>query len=71
MNANAIYLGFLRMLNIIDATFKHDFVEDPSFGAENMRETVTRINESLKKVLDLTATHLFLMEKKEAEKETS
>lgn len=68
VNANAIYLGFLRMLNIIDATFKHDFVEDPSFGAENMRETVTKINESLKTVLDLTATHLSLKEKKDAKK---
>lgn len=68
VNANAIYLGFLRMLNIIDATFKHDFVEDPSFGAKNMKESVTKINESLKTVLDLTATHLFLKEKKDAKK---
>jgi hypothetical protein len=68
LNANAIYLGFLRMLNIIDATFKHDFVEDPSFGVENMRETVTKIDESLKTVLNLTKTHLSLKEEKKAEK---
>lgn len=70
MSANAIYLGFLRMLNIIDATFKHDFVEDPSFGAKNMKETVSRIDESLETVLNLTATHLFLTERGDTDQGT-
>jgi hypothetical protein len=58
LNANIIYLGYLRMLNEIDATFKHDFIENPSFGANNMITTVSKINDSLNEVLGLTATHL-------------
>jgi hypothetical protein len=71
MNANIIYLGFLRMLNEIDATFKHDYVENPSFGAENMTKTVLQINESLQTVLKLTATHLFPTEETETNQVTN
>ena len=32
MNVNVIFLGFLRRLNQIDATFKYAYIESRSFG---------------------------------------
>ena len=59
MNANMIYLGYLRMINEIDATFKHDFIEKPNFDANITAKAVDGISDTLKKTLDYTSNYLF------------
>jgi HEAT repeat protein len=58
INVNVLFLGYLRQLNEIDATFKHAYIEGRDFGAADMRETVERIEESVTRTLALTGTHL-------------
>ena len=60
MNANCIYLGYLRMLNEIDATFKHAYVENPNFGPSEMMQTVGRIETALQTTLKHTAKYLLI-----------
>jgi HEAT repeat protein len=58
MNVNVIFLGFLRQLNEIDATFKHAYIERHGFGASDMRETVQQIEAAVTQALDMAARHL-------------
>jgi HEAT repeat protein len=58
MNVNVIFLGFLRQLNEIDATFKHAYLESHTFGAEHMRVTVKQIERTVEQTLTMAACHL-------------
>ena len=58
VNVNVLFLGFLRQLNEIDATFKHAYIEGREFGGDDMRLTVERIEETVGRTLDLTSAHL-------------
>jgi HEAT repeat protein len=58
MNVNVIFLGFLRQLNEIDATFKHAYIESPAFGTEDMRATVHQIDGAVERTLTMAARHL-------------
>ncbi|MGH2744443.1 MAG: HEAT repeat domain-containing protein [Thermoleophilaceae bacterium] len=58
VNVNVLFLGFLRQLNEIDATFKHAYIEGRDFGADDMRETVARIESTVGRTLSLTSEHL-------------
>jgi HEAT repeat protein len=58
VDVNVLFLGFLRQLNEIDATFKHAYMEDRDFGADDMRETVRRIELTVARTLAMTADHL-------------
>ncbi len=60
MNVNVIFLGFLRQLNEIDATFKHAFIENEDFGTEHMKHTVQQIEEAMSQALEMAAGHLYL-----------
>jgi hypothetical protein len=55
---NVIFLGFLRQLNEIDATFKHAYIERHEFGASDMRETVRQIEAAVAQALNMAARHL-------------
>lgn len=46
-NAHVVFLGFLRQLNVIDATFKKAYLENHEFGLEQMQMTVTQIENSV------------------------
>lgn len=46
-NAHVVFLGFLRQLNVIDATFKKAYLESHEFGLEQMQATVTQIENSV------------------------
>jgi len=59
MNANMIYLGFLRMINEIDATFKHEFMEKSDFNADTTAKAVKQIAETIKTTLEFTSNFLF------------
>jgi HEAT repeat protein len=58
MNVNVIFLGFLRQLNEIDATFKHGYIESHTFGTDDMRATVKQINNAVEQTLTMAARHL-------------
>jgi hypothetical protein len=58
VNVNVLFLGFLRQLNQIDATFKHAYIEGRDFGAEDMQKTVGRIERTVGQTLMLTSNHL-------------
>lgn len=58
VNVNVLFLGFLRQLNEIDATFKHAYIEGSDFGGDDMQLTVERIEETVGRTLDLTSAHL-------------
>ena len=54
VNVNVLFLGYLRQLNQIDATFKHAYIEGRDFGAKDMQETVGRIERTVGRTLALT-----------------
>jgi HEAT repeat protein len=64
MNVNIIFLGFLRRLNQIDATFKHAYIESSGIHAGEdpiqtiMVSTVKKINETMKETLEMAGAHL-------------
>jgi HEAT repeat protein len=58
MNVNVIFLGFLRQLNEIDATFKHAYIESHTFGTDDMRATVKQIDNAVEQTLTMAARHL-------------
>jgi hypothetical protein len=58
MNVNVIFLGFLRRLNQVDATFKYSYLESRSFGTEDMNKTVKQIDDAVTQTLELAELHL-------------
>ncbi len=58
MNVNVIFLGFLRQLNEIDATFKHAYIESHTFGTDDMLATVKQIDRAMERTLNMAARHL-------------
>jgi HEAT repeat protein len=58
MDITVIFLGFLRQLNQIDATFKHGYMEDPEFGTKQMQETVSEIENAINHTLEVTKGHM-------------
>lgn len=51
VDVNVIFLGFLRQLNEIDATFKHAYLENRDFGTNQMHETVKQIDDTVAQTL--------------------
>jgi HEAT repeat protein len=58
MNVNVIFLGFLRQLNEVDATFKHAYIESRFFGMEDMKKTRDAIEATVSRTLEMTERHL-------------
>jgi HEAT repeat protein len=58
MNVNVIFLGYLRQVNQIDATFKHAYMERSDFGLEQMQHTVKQLEQAVRTTLTETQTHL-------------
>jgi hypothetical protein len=58
VNVNVLFLGYLRQLNQIDATFKHGYIENREFGSPDMEDTVTAIQDAVDRTLDKAAQHL-------------
>ena len=58
LNVNVIFLGYLRQLNEIDATFKHAYLENPDFSSSQMQETVQQINQTVEQTLNMALKHL-------------
>ncbi len=58
LNVTVMFLGFLRQLNEIDATFKYAYLEDPEFSTAQMSETVAQIEGAVDKTLAMAMQHL-------------
>jgi HEAT repeat protein len=64
MNVNVIFLGFLRRLNEIDATFKHAYIESYGIQADQdavrttMTATVGEIKKTMTETLEMASAHL-------------
>ncbi len=58
LNVNVIFLGFLRQLNQIDATFKHAYIEGFDFGGDEMKLTVEQIDRTVHRTLSMALVHL-------------
>jgi len=69
--SNIIFLGFLRKLSEIDATFKHLYLEKVDFTAEDSDATVKQIEAATKTTLDEMGTHLGLCFKPETTTKTA
>jgi hypothetical protein len=49
---NVIFLGYMRQINQIDATFKQLFLASGAFNIPQMKETVAEIEVSVRKTLE-------------------
>lgn len=58
VNVNMLFLGFLRQLNQIDATFKHAYIEKRDFDSRDMDVTVRSIQRAVERALEMAAVHL-------------
>ncbi len=71
VNVKVVFLGFLRCMNQIDATFKHMYLEAPNFTIADMDSTVSRIRECVAHTLTSMGRHLDIArEKQEPEEPT-
>ena len=52
VEVNVVFLGFVRHINQIDATFKQMFLAFRRFGVEQMRQTVEQIQNSANKTME-------------------
>jgi len=52
MQVDVVFLGYVRQINQIDATFKHMFLDARDFGTKQMRETVAEIQTAVKEILE-------------------
>ena len=68
MNVNVIFLGFLRQLNEIDATFKHAYLEKQNFGKDELLLAVDQIKLAIGQTLNMTARHLGALQKEKNDK---
>lgn len=58
MQVDVIFLGYVRQINQIDATFKHMFLDARDFGTQQMQETVAEIQTAVKEILDQIQKHI-------------
>lgn len=58
MQVDVIFLGYVRQINQIDATFKHMFLDARDFGTQQMQETVGEIQSAVKEILDQIQKHI-------------
>lgn len=58
VKVNVVFLGYVRQINQIDATFKHMFLSPTGFGTDQMKSTVEQIQTSVSKTLVEVKTYL-------------
>jgi HEAT repeat protein len=66
MQVDVVFLGYVRQINQIDATFKHLFLEPKGFGTNQMQETVVEIQKTVSLVLE--EIKKYIVEKQEVHK---
>lgn len=59
LRIKVIFLGYVRQIHQIDATFKHEFIEGgKEFGIKEVQETIKQINDVMKNTMDMIALYL-------------
>jgi len=58
MQVDVVFLGYVRQINQIDATFKHMFLDARDFGTTQMKDTVAEIQSTVKKILEEIKDHI-------------
>lgn len=58
VKVNVVFLGYVRQINQIDATFKQMFLTTTDFGANQMEKTVGQIQESVDQTLERVQAYL-------------
>jgi HEAT repeat protein len=59
LRTKVIFLGYVRQIHQIDATFKHEFIEGGrEFGAENVQQTIKQIDEVIQNTMAVLTLHL-------------
>jgi|GEM_PF-1086121 len=58
VKVNVIFLGYVRQINQIDATFKQLFLASTGFSADQMNRTVEQIQASVKQTMDEVKANL-------------
>jgi HEAT repeat protein len=51
VKVNVVFIGYMRQINQIDATFKQLFLSTGGFGTNEMKKTVEQIQDSVKKTM--------------------
>jgi hypothetical protein len=67
MQVNVVFLGYVRQINQIDATFKHLFLEPQGFGTTQMKEIVVEIQNTVIRALE--EIKKYIMEKPDIQKQ--
>jgi HEAT repeat protein len=58
VKVNVVFLGYVRQINQIDATFKQMFLASAGFGVDQMKQTVEQIQGSVKQTMDEVKAYL-------------
>jgi len=58
VKVNVIFLGYVRQINQIDATFKQLFLASTGFSTEQMNKTVVQIQASVKQTMEEVKANL-------------
>jgi HEAT repeat protein len=58
VKVNVVFLGYVRQINQIDATFKQLFLASAGFGTDQMKQTVEEIRDSVKQTMAEVKSHL-------------
>lgn len=58
VEVNVVFLGYVRQINQIDATFKQLFLASSEFGVKQMKQTVEQIQDSVKNTMQEVKAYL-------------
>lgn len=58
VKVNVVFLGYVRQINQIDATFKQLFLASAGFGIDQMKQTVEQIQDSVRKTMEEVKAYL-------------
>ena len=59
LQVDVVFLGYVRQINQIDATFKHMFLDAADFGTQQMGATVKEIQGAVKEALEEIQKHIY------------
>jgi HEAT repeat protein len=58
VKVNVVFLGYVRQINQIDATFKQMFLASAGFGIDQMKQTVEQIQDSVRRTMEEVKSYL-------------
>ena len=58
MQVDVVFLGYVRQINQIDATFKHMFLDARDFGTDQMKATVAETQAAVREIMEEIQKHI-------------